>query len=792
MAMEQEKLNQLLLKLESLQKKQSTFSKELFDLRKEINALKALSSNEVVATPIITKEAITEEEEEPQVSEVQKETQNTTAENESINKPIAQPETPIQVKPSLRQSRKPSRQRDTKIKSDLEKFIGENLISKIGIIITIIGVAIGAKYTIEHNLISPLTRIILGYLTGGALLLFGMKLKSKYESYSAVLVSGAMTIMYFITFAAYSFYGLIPQTLTFVLMLVFTVFTVIAALNYKQVIIAQLGLVGAYAVPFLLSNGSGRAEVLFTYVAIINMGILFVSFKKYWKSLFYSSFAMTWIIFISWFVVKYRMDLHFGIAFTFITVTFLTFYATYLAYKIIQKKTFELSDVVLILLNSFIFFGFGYGLLSMHGMGKDLMGLFALLNALIHFVVSVVIFKQKLADKNLFFLVSGLVLTFLTIAIPIQLDGNWVTLLWAGEAAVLCWIGRARNVRIYEKLSYPVMVLAFFSLVQDWMNAYGHAYWNHKNHFEPIINVHCLSSILFIAAFSFIAYLLFKNKEQDKDNNLYQLAKVVIPSILIAVSFSAFALELNEYWDLRIVKASQINYTASSENLRSFQNIWLVNYTLIFFSLLSFINIFKIRNKRLGLVNLILNALSIFLFLVIGLYEYSELRESYIAINDKSIFYLGIRYLSFGFAAVLIWLTHLYSKRMFKDQQIKRLFELIFHVIIVWVLSSELLHWMDLGHTDKNYKLGLSILWGVYSLMLIGIGIWKNKQHLRIGAMVLFGVTLLKLFVYDLQNLNTISKTIVFVSLGVLLLIISFLYNKYSGIINTKEEKHED
>ena len=57
------------------------------------------------------------------------------------------------------------------------------------------------------------------------------------------------------------------------------------------------------------------------------------------------------------------------------------------------------------------------------------------------------------------------------------------------------------------------------------------------------------------------------------------------------------------------------------------------------------------------------------------------------------------------------------------------------------------------------------------------------------GAMVLFGVTLLKLFLYDIASMNTITKTIVFVSLGILLLIISFLYNKYKHKIS---DEHED
>jgi len=65
----------------------------------------------------------------------------------------------------------------------------------------------------------------------------------------------------------------------------------------------------------------------------------------------------------------------------------------------------------------------------------------------------------------------------------------------------------------------------------------------------------------------------------------------------------------------------------------------------------------------------------------------------------------------------------------------------------------------------------------------LGLESAEKKKHLRLGAIVLFGVTLLKLFFYDISHLNTIAKTIVFVSLGVLLLVISFLYNKFRDVI---------
>jgi len=299
MAENQDKINQLLEKLETLLAKQQVFSVEVRDIKEEIYKLKTSQEPTIVGKEnLITPETISEKSTE------------ITKEDVLSDKEVQQTETVTEPPSAInKKAGKPP-----KIKSDLEKFIGENLINKIGIAITVIGVAIGTKYSIEHDLISPLTRIILGYLIGLVLIGFGIKLKKKYEDFSAVLVSGAMAIMYFITFAAYNFYGLIPQTFAFVLMLLFTAFTVVAALNYNKQVIAHIGLVGAYAVPFLLSEDSGRVEILFSYMAIINIGILLISFKKYWKALYNSAFVMTWVIYFSWYFLDYYVDEHFRLA----------------------------------------------------------------------------------------------------------------------------------------------------------------------------------------------------------------------------------------------------------------------------------------------------------------------------------------------------------------------------------------------------------------------------------------------------------------------------------------------
>ena len=405
-----DRIDQLFSTLETLLKRQETLSREISELHIAIKQLKDSANKQAsIETLIIhADKPITEA-----TVEIKKGT--ITVDHQTDQKQIGNEP----LKKDFSQTDKPS-----KIKKDLEKFIGEDLINKIGIAITIIGVAIGAKYSIDHQLISPLKRIILGYLMGLGLLVIGFRLKKKYVDYSAVLVSGAMAIMYFITYAAYSFYDLIPHVFAFLLMLIFTVFTALTALNYNKQVIAHIGLVGAYAVPFLLSERSGKVVILFIYMAIINVGILAIALKRYWKELYYSSFVLTWLIYFFWYKGNYIAADQFGLALLFLMVFFITFYMAFLAYKLKKSEKFEVEDIALLLVNSFIFYGLGYSILSYHNTGQYMTGVFTICNAVIHFIVSVVIYKQKLADRNLFYLVSGLVLIFVTIAVPVQLNGN--------------------------------------------------------------------------------------------------------------------------------------------------------------------------------------------------------------------------------------------------------------------------------------------------------------------------------------------------------------------------------
>lgn len=781
-----DRINQLLEQLELLLKRQEDFAKEINQLRIEVNQLKA--QDQLSAS----------------VSDESQQTEPILVQKTIIPKEAVVQQQSVEPKLQQKQQNQEIEKKQPAVKSDLEKFIGENLISKIGIAITVIGVAIGAKYSIENNLISPLTRIILGYLTGLSLLGFGIRLKNKYESYSAVLVSGSMSIMYFITYAAYSFYNLFPQVIAFLLMIIFTVFTVIAAINYNRQVIAHIGLIGAYAIPFLLSEGSGKVGVLFTYMTIINAGILVISFLKNWKPIVYSAFGLTWVIYLFWYLFNYHTDQHFTLAFCFLTIFFILFYLTILFSKLFRKEPLKTDDIILILVNVFLFFGIGYNLLSNNKNTVELLGLFTLANGIIHFVVSFFIYKRNLGDRNLLYLIAGMVLVFITIAVPVQLDGNWVTLIWTSETALLFWIGRNKGISIYEKLSYPLMLLAFLSLVHDWSTTYTFYVFNESAaDLTPFFNTTFLTSLLVIGAFLFI---VLYNRHQNyigafhSQKEMERLVSFFTISILITTLYFAFRLEIANYYSqlyiqstTTIVIDSMRDHEITNYNLLSYKPIWVINYSLIFFALCGLVNFRFLKNKLFGILNLSFIAATAVTFLFQGLYVLSDLRENYLYRAEYTHYEIGtfniwIRYISLLFFTLMVFISYRYSKQEFMKPLFRKTFDFCLHASCLWIGTSELIHWMDLSGSKESYKLGISILWGTYSLLLIILGIWAGKRYLRITAITLFGVTLLKLFFYDIAHLNTISKTIVFVSLGVLLLIISFLYNKYKHIIFNETE----
>ena len=727
---------------------------------------------------------------------------------ESLKKSSAEPIKPssaqINIKPEAKIKTKSqssfSLRLPESVRSNLEDFIGTNLINKIGIVILIIGIGIGTKFAIDRNLISPLVRLILGYLLGSALLFFAYRLKKNYHNFSAVLCSGSMAILYFMTYAGIIYFDLIGLSVAFSIMVAITVFTVYQALEYDRQVIAIIGLVGAYAIPFLIGDDPEGYVFLFSYIAIINAGILIISIKKYWKLLFYFAFASTWIIYAFWWIDSdFNQPDYFRSAIIFSGLYFLLFYCSFLINKVLNKLKFSIEDIILILANAFIFYGMAYVVIDSEPW-RDALGSFTLINAAIHFLVWLIIYYKSSRDEKLLKLLVALAITFVTIFIPVQFDGYWVTILWFVEGTALFSLARLKSIQFYEYTSFPVLILGSFSLLEDWgivYNEFGAK--DYEQVYQVFINTNFMEGLLVIMCLVILNYLFYHPKysyEKEMDIGIKNLTRIYVSGALVFIIYYIFRLEIaipfnQHYADSISLPFSGDNMNLSDigdKNILNLKIVWILIYSMIFFSIITLACIVKIKNENIGHLSRIANGIVLFLFLTHGLWVISELRDSYLNPEYPDKFIPGsenivIRYVGIVVFAYVIVLSYWLSRQNFMITDLKIYLDLFTSLAILWILSSELIHWLDFSESMSADKLGLSILWGVFSLALIIIGIWNKLKYLRISAIILFGVTLIKLSVYDIQGMDTISKTIVFILLGILLLIISFLYNKYRKII---------
>jgi len=85
----------------------------------------------------------------------------------------------------------------------------------------------------------------------------------------------------------------------------------------------------------------------------------------------------------------------------------------------------------------------------------------------------------------------------------------------------------------------------------------------------------------------------------------------------------------------------------------------------------------------------------------------------------------------------------------------------------------------------------LPILWTVIATVFIYIGLQKkNAEYNKIGF-ALIGIMAVKLYAYDVWQMDNISRIIAFIMLGVILLLSSFMFQRLKNIITNLVDKKE-
>jgi len=782
----EEKIQLIGQKILLLSRHLENYKAELADLQRQLDQLRQSQSNPVTPVNPAIQPSTPVQEPAKIVEEV---------------KPLYIEEPAVRPMPQQRPAPQPMRTAKPAVPAqNLEERIGAKLFSIIGIIVLVLGIAIGVKYAIDRDLINETTRLVLGYMAGGILLGLSLFYKRKYETFSAILLSGGMAVMYFTTYAGYAFYHKYPVGLAFFVMAVFTAFTVLAAHVYNYEVIALIGLVGGYALPPLLSTGGGEIQYMFGFMLILNLGILVLSFLKDWRFVNHVAYGLTWLIFAVWMITSYEVERYLGRTMFFSFMFFLIFYGSFLSYKLFKKKALDAWDVVLILSNSMIFFGIGYNALNDDGYSQW-QGLFAIANAVIHLLFAVLCKQRETGSKTLFHFIIAMVTGFITMAIPIQLDGNYVTIIWLTEMLILMWLSQRFEVKLYRNMSYAMAALAMISLAEDWISSAPYT------RIIPLLS----SNYFFTALYATVAFwgLYALNKRQKPDSFGSEPTRHMVSGMLFAlallVTYITFLREINLYFDQHQLTGAGTTPYAVDTYWQKYHILWAMIYTSVFTGAVSLINLLKYKDRTLAYIGWCMNFLCLIAFLTGGLLILKSLRQTGMVFDPSgatmmTVWNYAFHYVVMTFVVLQIVLLYIYRKSNLLPE-LRDVNYWLFHAAVLVTLSAMLMHLVVITHL-QNYefyqrhvqRLGYTILWGVYSMGLIVYGILRKQKQLRIIAITLFGLTIAKLGL-DAISMEQGPRLVVFIIIGVILLTVSFMYQKFRPLLfgeSTKTDENTD
>ena len=423
---------------------------------------------------------------------------------------------------------------------DLEKFIGENLANKIGIAILVIGIGFFVKYAIDQNWINEIGRVLIGILCSGILLGVAHSMRKKFHAFSSVLVGGGIAILYITITIAFQEYQVFNQVTAFLIMVVITGFTIVLSLAYSRIELAVLAILGGYGSPFMVSTGGGNYIVLFTYILILNIGMLILAYHKKWNLINIISYIFTVILFAGWLGSDFdgqKPRMVFG-ALVFSSLFYFTFFAMNIINNLKEIRPFKYLEFSLLLSNTFFYY-----LAGMYVLGFDVgylyRGLFTISLAVFNFIFVFILFKNQRVDRNLVFLLIGLVLSFVSLAAPVQLEGNYITVFWAVEAVLLLWLSHKSGIMLMKFASMIISGLMLISLIMDWNSIYEQ---QHETHFTILFNKAYITGLFCFCSLIATQFLLKSEKELPiKFKSIY---KLIISIVLIFVGYFFNYLEL--------------------------------------------------------------------------------------------------------------------------------------------------------------------------------------------------------------------------------------------------------
>lgn len=678
----------------------------------------------------------------------------------------------------------------TEGKRDLESVIGGSWFSWVGIIAVTFGVAFALKYAFENEWVGPRTRVALGALGGLALLGVGERLRRRgMRPFAYVLSGGGLLIIYLSVYAAYDFYGLLAQPFAFLLMTLVTAGAVLLSVRLNALPVAVLGLVGGFLTPLLISTGQDNQVALFTYVALLDAGVLSVAYFRRWRSLDFLSFAGTVVLTLGWAERFYNRE-KLWTTFLFVTVFFVLYALLAVFHNVLPRRRSRWFDVALLAWDSTLYFGFSYLMLEAAGYDRAAPALQALLLSAFFAALFYAARGRSREDRLLAYAYVGAAVTFFTAALAIRLELQWVTVAWAVEGLMLTWVG----LRAGEPAARRAGACVFAVAVVHWLgfDAPGFAYAG--GDFVPVLNGRALSCAVLVAALAAAAWLYRRERPRTEVaegaegagraaqwSDEREAAAALYTLVANGLAVTLLSLDLSDYFGRRKALAEG-PASRLAENARQFSLTAL--WSIYGAGLVAYGARRGLGALRYAGLALLLAATLKVLFADVFYYLY-----------DNSAWHVPVFNHTFMAFAFVVAAQALAVRLLARDERAgsaKRVVPALVvaaNFVALVGLSAEAAEYFEAGGAGVEdaarlrglglaKQLSLSVVWALYGAGLLLAGRVRRSRLLRLSALALLGATTLKVFFVDLSGLESAYRIVSFIVLGAILLAVSYLYQK--------------
>jgi uncharacterized membrane protein len=418
----------------------------------------------------------------------------------------------------------------------LESRIGAQLLNRIGILAVLIGVAWFLKLAFDRNWIGPPVRVWIGLAAAAGLVVGSERFRRQgFPAFSFSLKALGTSIAYLSLWAASSVFHLGPQWLIFLAMTAVTIANAVLARRQNSELLGLYALAGGLATPALLSIGHRNEIFLFSSLALLNAGALFLMASHQWKRVAWAALLGTAVYYIGWSLVENdpsRLPL---------TVFFLAlFFAGFAVAPFLILRggkslppdsffiAFPVANAAATWVALMVLFAAGdqragrpWGTIALAG-GCLLMAAARRRPAV-------------LSSTNV-----GLAIFFVTVAVPLEFDGTWVTLCWLGESLTLVGLAKASANPAMRIFATSVLTVASLSLLADWIAGTAQP-------LAVVTNMHFATNLVGAVVFAMVTRLSLGGGPGRAFGSWTYLASfsTIAFSLTILVAVS---LEIHHYW----------------------------------------------------------------------------------------------------------------------------------------------------------------------------------------------------------------------------------------------------